>query len=190
MGCDIHLRLEKRLKKEKVWNKYYTEKCEWQNCSIIPFGKTWGDRIYGMFAALANVRNKWNIEHIPIRGLPNDACIDTLECYGKPIKDEIKDAYEDENFFLTSKAEDWVKDGFSRYYEVRGRKYCSNPDYHSANWCTTQEMEDCINKIFKDEKGNFSPTAEPYEWLALLGAMKGYESTGEYECRAVFWFDN
>ena len=30
MGCDIHLRLEKRLKKEKVWNEYYTEKCEWQ----------------------------------------------------------------------------------------------------------------------------------------------------------------
>ena len=190
MGCDIHLRLEKRLKKEKVWNEYYTEKCEWQNCSIIPFGRTWGDRIYGMFAALANVRNKWNIEHIPIRGLPNDACIDTLECYGKPVKDEIKDAYEDENFFLTSQAESWVKDGFSRYYEVRGRKYCSNPDYHSANWCTTQEMEDCINKVFKDGNGNFSPTAEPYEWLALLGAMKGYESTGEYECRAVFWFDN
>ena len=172
MGCDIHLRLEKRLKKEKVWNEYYTEKCEWQNCHIIPFGKTWGDRIYGMFAALANVCNRWDIEHIPIRGL------------------EIKDAYEDENFFLTSEAEDWVKDGFSRYYEVRGRKYCSNPDYHSANWCTTQEMEDCISKVFKDEKGNFSPTAEPYEWLALLGAMKGYESTGEYECRAVFWFDN
>lgn len=26
MGCDIHLRLGKRLKKEKVWGKYYTEK--------------------------------------------------------------------------------------------------------------------------------------------------------------------
>lgn len=26
MGCDIHLRLERKLKKDKVWNKYYTEK--------------------------------------------------------------------------------------------------------------------------------------------------------------------
>lgn len=51
-------------------------------------------------------------------------------------------------------------------------------------------MEDCINQVFKDENGNWKSTGEPYEWLALLGAMKGYEATGEYECRAVFWFDN
>lgn len=43
MGCDIHLRLEKRLKKEKVkvWDKYYTEKPEWQGCDIINAGETW-----------------------------------------------------------------------------------------------------------------------------------------------------
>lgn len=44
MGCDIHLRLEKRLKKEKVWYKYYTEKPEWQGCGIINAGETWGYR--------------------------------------------------------------------------------------------------------------------------------------------------
>lgn len=48
-------------------------------------------------------------------------------------------------------------------------------------------MEDCINKIFRNEDGTYK---EDYtEWLALLGAMKGYEMDGS-ECRAVFWFDN
>ena len=27
-------------------------------------------------------------------------------------------------------------------------------------------------------------------WAGLLGLMKGIESSGDYECRAVFWFDN
>ena len=48
-------------------------------------------------------------------------------------------------------------------------------------------MEDCINKIFRNEDGTYK---EDYtEWLALLGAMKGYEMDGS-ECRAVFLFDN
>lgn len=188
MGCDIHLRLEKRLKKEKVWNKYYTEKPEWQNCGIINSGKTWSDRIYGMFAVLADVRNYWELEHLPVRGIPKDACNSTLSCYGKEVKDTINDAWEDGHCYLASKAEKWVSRGSSHYYELYGRKYCSSPDWHSASWCTTQEMEHCICTVFKSETGLFQ--GDPYEWLALLGAMKGYEATGEYECRAVFWFDN
>lgn len=31
---------------------------------------------------------------------------------------------------------------------------------------------------------------ETIEWLGLIGTMEGIESSGEYECRAVFWFDN
>lgn len=190
MECDIHLRLEKRLKKEKVkvWDKYYTEKPEWQSCDIINAGETWGYRIYGMFAALADVRNYWELEHLPVRGLPNDACNSTLACYGKEVRDVINGAWEEENYYLASKAEEWVAQGLSHYYELCGRKYCSCPDWHSASWCTTQEMEHCICTIFKSEPGFFQ--GKPYEWLALLGAMKGYEATGEYECRAVFWFDN
>lgn len=127
-------------------------------------------------------------DHIPIRGLPEDASNATMRCYGYQIKDVIKNEYEEENYYQTSKAEKWVSEGLSKFYTINGIKYCSSPDYHSPNWCTTQEMEDCINKIFKDKNENWE--GEPYEWLALLGAMKGYEATGEYECRAVFWFDN
>lgn len=63
------------------------------------------------------------------------------------------------------------------------------PDYHSPNWCTTQEMEKCFNDVFLNLKdGTYE--GDYIEWMALLGAMKGYEASGEYECRAVFWFDN
>lgn len=192
MGCDIHLKLERRLKKEKVWNKYYTEKCEWKPCKNYPYDKTWGNRIYGMFAALADVRNysDWNIKPLPIRGMPEDACDNTLKCYGYQVVDKIEYEWQEDTCVLASDAEKWVKDGWSEYFEIDGTKYVSGPDWHSPNWCTTQEMEDCINQVFKDENGNWKSTGEPYEWLALLGAMKGYEATGEYECRAVFWFDN
>ena len=85
-------------------------------------------------------------------------------------------------------AERWVKQGLSHYYEIGGWKYCSDPDTHSENWCTTQEMEDCVNRVFINNDGTFE--CGYIEWLALLGAMKGYEQSGDYECRAVFWFDN
>lgn len=188
MGCDIHLRLERKLKKDKVWNEYYTEKAgEWKNCGIFNYGETWGDRIYGMFALLADVRNYNDYEHIPLRGLPEDCCNSTLSLYGKMVCDEEKDEY-DYFEYPRKRAEEWVKSGYSHYYKLNDIEYCSCPDWHSPNWCTTQEMEDCINKLFKNDDGTYE--GDYIEWLALLGAMKGYEASGEYECRAVFWFDN
>lgn len=188
MGCDIHLRLEIRLKKDKVWNEYYTEKAGiWKGCWNVNSKQCWGNRIYGMFAALADVRNSWNMEHLPIRGLPDDCCDLTKECYGNRIADKVKDEYYDWEY-PRKEAEEWIRKGYSERYEVYGLEYCSCPDWHSPNWCTTQEMEDCINKIFKNEDGTYE--GDYIEWLALLGTMKGYEASGEYECRAVFWFDN
>lgn len=65
----------------------------------------------------------------------------------------------------------------------------TDPDDHSPNWCTTQEMEDAIKEIFwKEEIQQY--VGDYIEWLALLGAMKGIEQNGAYECRAVYWFDN
>lgn len=188
MGCDIHLCLERRLKKDKVWNEYYTEKAgEWKECNIFGYNRTWGDRIYGMFAQLANVRNYNDLEHIPLRGFPNDCSDSTLGKYGYRVATEIKEEYYDWEVSREN-AERWVKDGLSYFYKLNNIEYVSGPDWHSANWCTTQEMEDCINKLFKEEDGNYK--GDYIEWLAPLGAMKGYEQSGEYEVRAVFWFDN
>ena len=46
-----------------------------------------------------------------------------------------------------------------------------------------QEMEDAIKEIFWNEE------MQQYVF-AFLGAMKGIEQNGAYECRAVYWFDN
>lgn len=173
MGCDIHLRLERKAKGE----------IEWQSCNIFRHDRCWGDRIYGMFAALAGVRNYSNIEHLPVRGIPSDASASTLMLYGHEVADEAEYDWQ----CRTADAEYWVLRGYSHYYEVYGSKYCSNPDWHTPSWCTTSEMEGCINRIFKKEDGGYK--GDYAEWLALLGAMKGYEADGS-ECRAVFWFDD
>ena len=99
----------------------------------------------------------------------------------------IADKAEYDGQCSASEAERWVENGDSVYYEVGGRKYVSDPDWHTPSWCTTAEMEECINRVFRNEDGEFYGDCS--EWLALLGAMKGYEADGG-ECRAVFWFDN
>lgn len=173
MGCDIHLRLERKAKGQT----------KWQDCQILGYERCWSDRIYGMFAALADVRNYNDIEHLPVRGLPADASNRTLMLYGSQVVDEAKYDWQ----YSKADADRWVERGYSTYYDINGIKYCSCPDWHTPSWCTTSEMEDCINRIFKNEDGNYK--GDYSEWLALLGAMKGYETDGS-ECRAVFWFDN
>lgn len=187
MGCDIHLRLEIKLKKDKVWNQFYTENCgEWKNARILG-DETWGDRIYGMFAALADVRNYHKMEHLTLRGIPKDCCNKTLAHYGLRVIDQ-PDEKCSEGEVSADDAEKWVKLGYSYFYTLNGYKFVSDPDWHTPNWCTTQEMESCINNVFRADNGTYE--GDYIEWLALLGAMKGYEQSGEYECRAVFWFDN
>lgn len=173
MGCDIHLRLERKAKGQS----------KWQDCHIFGYDRCWSDRIYGMFAALADVRNYNDIEHLPVRGIPKDATKLTLMRYGYRIANKA----EYDGQCSESEAKRWVENGDSVYYEVGGRKYVSDPDWHTPSWCTTSEMEDCINRVFRNEDGELY--GDYSEWLALLGAMKGYEADGG-ECRAVFWFDN
>jgi hypothetical protein len=215
MGCDIHLTLEYRLRKEKVHKIdvpdgrepiLLAEEREWQwGCIIPPHGEsTWSDRVYGMFAALADVRNYYGNDIKPIkpRGIPYDVTWHTLRHYTDKVipDDEYKEKVEkdmDRGYISESDAKKYVDDGWSEYIEFadeRNRyisgKYCSCPDWHSASWCTTQEMEEAYKKVFLNDDGSIKPLADYIEWAALLGAMKGYEASGEYECRAVFWFDN
>ena len=237
MGCDIHLRLERRLKKEKkivispekkdengnVVKKELTftdNDFTWHSCNIIPYDKCWSDRVYGMFAVLSDVRNYWDYKPIENRGFPIDANIDTISNYMFKIATWLPDdAYEDDYGFSfdggtisKNKAKEFLKKKYKCYeYENCGYNRCSfkevtptlewitsnednkckfieNTDYHSPNWCSVSEMEECIEKVFKKENGEWS--GDYIEWMALLGAMKGYEASGEYEVRAVFWFDN
>lgn len=67
MGCDIHLRIEKR----KRVNPYPNDRHAWYNVGI--YGE-FSSCIYGMFARMANVRtygDSYKVQFEP-RGLPED----------------------------------------------------------------------------------------------------------------------
>ena len=212
MGCDIHLTLERRLRKDRkhvispkrtdvygnvtAEEKSWTEEAgKWRRCYITGYDGTWGDRIYGMFARLADVRSEGEKNLIPLRGFPEDATDGTLERYGSlVVPDSEMESNKDNEWFCEhriseSDANDYVGKGYSTIIERDGKKYCTGPDWHSPNWCTTEEMEMCVKDLFIDkETGRWHGDYD--EWTALVGAMKGYEMSGEWECRAVFWFDN
>ena len=58
-----------------------------------------------------------------------------------------------------------------------------------AEPASEHEMENAIKEIFWNEEIQ-QYVGDYIELFALLGAMKGIEQNGAYECRAVYWFDN
>lgn len=197
MGCDIHLTLEIKRKKLYDWEEKRNIKPTWQHSSII---NSFSSRIYGIFAVLAGVRNYNNLNVIvPNRGFPEDATLYTNELYYLRIyhKDgEVPDFLQDCRYISQKDANNYVdKCNANIIIKTYGKganadeiKYIEDIDYHHANWCTTQEMEECFKAIFVDENGNLE--GDYIEWKVLLAVMKAYEESGEYECRAVYWFDN
>jgi hypothetical protein len=172
MACDIHLHVERRKagSEQQFYHSSYSE---------------FSDREYAMFAKLANVRNSNSIEHLPIRGIPGDITWRTFTKIYKPIISGYKDDLYEEHCYLQEQADSWVRDGVSFTVEMYGHKWCSNPDWHSYNWCTPEEMAECVESIFKDPYGG-----NGIEWAALATYMKALEGNGKFEVRAVFWFDN
>lgn len=216
MGCDIHLYIEKRAIKEipfvrsepdpdkkGEWKQkiiYYSEGNEWSPCYFTNNARReFSDRCYDMFAKLADVRNYNDLEPIELRGFPSDAsdvvkrsyCYELIpdEEYNEEKYERFSDAF-GIGYCKKSYGEKLIVIGASEViYEENGRKFISGPDWHSPNWCTTEELEECIKEIFYNEKlKGYTPDA--MDWTNLLAIMKDTESTGYYECRAVYWFDN
>lgn len=198
MGRDIHLCVEKRRCK-KGWLKYYKptpnykeyEKAftpvgpdsEWESCAIS-FFRPWGERYYGMFDKLMNLKREF--------GLPKDVHIRTFyESVLRVVPDLI---YNDDDFETISEsaANDLIISGWSKEIThpnaPAGDKFITHPDYHSAKWCSCKELEDAVKEVFfEDEIGEYIDDSN--EWFALIGYMKGLEMAG-YETRCVFGFDN
>lgn len=163
MTCGIHLYIEKRNRKRNT---------NWYQSS---FRGEFTDIVYGMFAALNNVRNHWDIKPLENRGIPDDLCDDVFDAYYKKIVHEVID--EEHEYAEEDVDEDDI------IVERYGNRYC-NIGWHSANWCTTKEMQECYDQVFKNK------AEEDYlEWLGLLNYMKAIDSNEEYDVRAVFWFD-
>lgn len=183
MGCDIHLRVERRRRKIS----YPNERNEWYN---VGFLGEFSCRIYGMFARMAGVRgNGTNKVEFNPRGLPNDI-IDwaTRNSFYLYVTDDEAAADWGERYCLKENAERWVEQGFAEW--VDEHRTVTDPDLHSHSWLTTQELRQCFDDCFKQEDGTMKPFADYVEWLGLVSLCEGIESTGEYECRVVFAFDN
>lgn len=185
MGCDIHLYVETRRKSYKPeWRIPKHIKPDWLP---ISYRGEFSDRLYGMFAALANIRNYHDLPSLPVKGLPDDISYKTFDEFFKGIKPKNanRETYEWE--YEREDVQRWCKNK-SSFLKKKGKQlYCSNPDWHTPSWCTADELQSCFNTVFGDKM----PYSGDYiEWLALINYMKAFESTGEFDCRAVFWFDN
>ena len=178
MGCDIHLHVEvrsRKTKKEHNDSKWYSDE----------FYGEFSDRNYNMFSALADVRNDGDIERIvPERGLPTDGlAFATEDHYYLTITDDKELIEWGERYCSRENAEKWVSAGYS-VRNPNNENMVSGPDWHSENWCTADELKECIDYL--DNNPEFHVNVA---WKALYAYMKAYEENG-YECRAVYWFDN
>ncbi len=102
MGCDIHLRIEKR----RRINPYPNDRHEWYNVGI--YGE-FSSRIYGMFARMAKVRaygDTYKVQFEP-RGLPDDMTDwATCESFYLHVTDNEAAADWGKNYCLKEKAEE------------------------------------------------------------------------------------
>lgn len=165
MGCDIHLRIEYKRPDSKYW---------------MDLGGEFSERIYGIFAKLAGVRNYYDITPISDpRGFPKDASDRTLDAYSLWVTDK----YDAECTCSKEDAERWIEQGCSQ--RIDGNRI-SNPDWHTASRVTAKEMEQAVKEIFCP-KGEWEGDYIVFRCISVL--MNELVACGQ-ECRAVFWFDN
>jgi len=186
MGCDIHLRIEKR----KRVNPYPNDRHEWHNVGIRG---EFSCRIYGMFARMAMVRDyyggKYKVQFKP-RGLPDDMTDwATCESFYLHVTDDENAVEWGEHYCLKERAEEWVEKGYSKWVDENHTRI-TDPDLHSHSWLTTQELRQCFDDCFKEDDGTYCLNSDYVEWLGIVSLCEGIESDGIHECRVVFAFDN
>lgn len=171
MGCQIHLRVEKRIKGQNRWTSagFYGEFC---------------DQYYLMYEMMAGVRVSKNKIFEP-RGLPNDICCDTAETFYNIVTEDNILANFVGGFVLRKDAERWVEKGLSTWENEKKRRV-SDPDLHTHSWLTTQELRKCYDEL----PHNKLTILLDSNWLGLVSLCEGIESTGRFECRVVFAFDS
>ena len=200
MGCDIHFKLERRLKKSTETSK--ENKWDTTDYSIEA---EYGTRSYWMFAHMANVRSDgYDENYLEPKGLPEDISDGTkISCSllcpkNIPNKQEFIHRFTDKEIHR-DKYEEWtrrykdLKFEFTDRYNFLNEYYDAmyHIDMHSHSWLTTEEYEECFNNAYKREENNETIYLEGYvEWYILLQRMKAYEEFGKYDVRIIFWFDN
>lgn len=174
MGCDIHLFVEYR--KETYIPDY------WRSFG----GQFRLGRHYGVFSALADVRN-YGDEIKPIaecRGVPKNAGYSALDDYRYYVTENKIDGG---NECSKETAERWVKNGSSQWWDDK-HTWVTDPDAHSESWLSLQEFKDALSTTWQHE-GEEKRFIDIEDYNAVVAAMESLESQG-MTSRVVFWFDN
>lgn len=203
MGCDIHLYLEKRNKLGK-----------WENSEYTKNGLHYIWRCYPLFARMANVRNYWDLDHMPVRGFPINASIDVKKAFFSEIVSTVKyDKLEKEDFPINCVkyenairylSEDKHINPF--YIADNGDLFMLDKDYVLGKMLIPNKVT--LGNIYITDDDYHSANCLTYEeyakclyetlkeesinqtgWTDLLRKMEEYKKEGT-ECRIVFWFDN
>lgn len=156
MGCDIHLFVEHKKENSPYWECW---------------GGEFSNRNYVVFAQLAGVRGG-GIDPISVRGVLEDSCWQVKDNYLLSVTNEPA-LLEYERYVSKEVAQRWVSEGASRWFNS---KQITNPDWHSASWCTLEEFTQRVSGI----SGYYD---------AIIAACKSINQDGD-QVRLVYWFDN
>ncbi len=181
MGADIHAYVE--------YVDFVTAEGEdyWSNLT-----RNFGDRNYYLFGLLAGVRGP-DEPLFEIRGMPEGRLgYQTESDYWRYVTDNETDADNLEGWTLRDRAEEWVRSGASVADRRDGKLVrVSGPDWHSHSWLTTDELAQVLDAYAAGVQEHWADqkAEAPYEWQAILAAMRSFEANGK-KARVVFWFDN
>ena len=166
MGCDIHAFIEYKKPGSDNWLSYSSE----NNL----------DRHYGVFAALADVRNRgsWGVKPLEVKGFPADASCATTGKYTLFITDETNFS---EGYASREDAKRWVDSGCSKLFKD---SWVTDPDAHTPSWVVGDELESALNEKALEATPENSP-----EYFVTLMVLREFEKLG-FESRLIFWFDN
>lgn len=196
MGCDIHAHIE-----------YDDFKMQDGTYWISHFSSPYLGRNYTMFALMAGVRYDSRIDKgfVPLfspRGIPDKLSWETQGAYFDHVNDEYADKGW-EGYVTKQSAENWVSSGYS-YWANEEHTLVSNPDWHSASYLTTRELEKVIytyegilfpeeswfqfkppskqpvpdNAIVKELQNKYDPTRT--EYYVQVGESKVYSAPKTY----------
>lgn len=196
MGCDIHC--------------YVDYDVENDGGTFTRFFATPDiDRDYSLFGLLAGVRDRRLIDQaLPVKGVPERLSWYTRNHYHLTVTED-EDLWNESGFCSPAQAEGWTEYGCSVWID-RESKYplISHPDWHTASWCTADELE----KQIEIYEGFYKTLPPDFDWssfdpaedldqyrtapcrvgekvYATLAAMRALEERG-HTVRLVFWFDN
>lgn len=144
---------------------------------------------YRLFACLAGVRNRSDMPPLfEPRGFPAIHGTDLMVQFTNYVFDEDQDPYRFEDAVERTVADEWVRTGKSRYFDLSHKRNArvSSPDWHAPSWLYRDEIVAAM-----DHFGLLEDREVPLEFRVTLDLLASLENHfGTRRARAVFWFDN